>query len=87
MDEVIERWNRLFNGHLLIDRYLTEETISAAHLQAVEKLVKLWRGSLYDISWYMKCLNEHIARQANKEDQCTGRFYALPSMELTLRAS
>ncbi len=75
MDEVIERWYSLFNGHLLVDRYLTEETISAAHLQAVEKLVELWRGRLYDISWYMKCLNEHIARQANKEDQCTGRFW------------
>ena len=29
MDEVIERWYRLFNGHLLVDRYLTEEKISA----------------------------------------------------------
>ena len=75
MDEVIERWYRLFNGHLLVDRYLTEETISAAYLQAVEKLVELWRGRLYDISCYMKCLNEHIARQANKEDKCTGRFW------------
>ncbi len=75
MDEVIERWYRLFNGHLLVDRYLTQETISSAHLQAVEKLVELWRVRLYDISWYMKCLNEHIARQANKEDKCTGRFW------------
>ncbi|NRA55584.1 MAG: transposase [Gammaproteobacteria bacterium] len=75
MDEVIERWYRLFNGHLLVDRYLTEETISPSHLEAVEKLVALWRARLYDISWYMKCLNEHIARQANKEDKCTGRFW------------
>jgi len=75
MDEVIERWYRLFNGHILVDRYLAEETVTPSHFQAVEKLVELWRARLYDISWYMKCLNEHIARQSNKEDNCTGRFW------------
>jgi hypothetical protein len=42
---------------------------------------------LYDISWLMCDLNEYIAREANKEDKCTGRFYSLPSMALTLWAS
>jgi hypothetical protein len=32
-------------------------------------------------------LNEYIAREANKEDKCTRRFYSLPSMALNLRAS
>jgi hypothetical protein len=35
----------------------------------------------------MVSLSEPIARQVNKEDGCTGRFYSLPSMVLTLRAS
>jgi len=74
MDEVIDRWYCLFNGHLLVDRYLSGD-ISQTNFDAVEKLVELWRVRLYDISWYMKCLNEHIARQANKEDKCTGRFW------------
>jgi REP element-mobilizing transposase RayT len=75
MDEVITRWYLLFNGYLLVGRNLTEDKISPAHFDVVEKLVELWQTRLYDISWYMKCLNEHIARQASKEDKCTGRFW------------
>jgi hypothetical protein len=46
-----------------------------------------YRLRLYDISWLMRDLNEYIAREANKEDNCTGRFYSPPSLALTLRAS
>ena len=28
-----------------------------------------------DISWFMRILNEHIAREANKEEGVTGRFW------------
>jgi len=75
MDEVIARWYQLFNGHLLVDRYLAGDEISTAHFKAVESLSELWRARLYDISWFMKCLNEDISRQANKEDNCTGKFW------------
>jgi hypothetical protein len=50
-------------------------------------VVTIYRQRLYDISWLMRNLNEYIAREANKEDKCTGRFYSLPSLALTLRAS
>jgi REP element-mobilizing transposase RayT len=34
-----------------------------------------YRRRLHDISWLMRNLNEHIAREANKGDNCKGRFW------------
>lgn len=33
------------------------------------------RRRLSDVSWWMKCTAENIARRSNKEDECTGRFW------------
>ena len=40
-----------------------------------ETTVSLWRERLTNISWFMRTLNEHIARKANEEDNVTGRFW------------
>lgn len=37
--------------------------------------IKRWRQRLADISWFMHIVKEAIARQANKEDHCTGRCW------------
>lgn len=46
----------------------------ASLLDDPERLAVL-RERLGDLSWYMRCLNEPIARRANLEDGCTGRFW------------
>jgi len=75
VDEVIRRWHQLFSGNLLSQRYLRGESMSRAERTALDDCVTSWRGRLIDISWFMRVLNEGIARQANAEDECTGRFW------------
>jgi len=44
-------------------------------LMASKKVLAQYRERLSDISWLMRQLAEHIARKANFEDECTGRFW------------
>jgi len=73
--EVIERWHRLFRGRVLSQRYLLGEALSSSELTILDELVTMWRQRLQDISWFMRILNETIARRANIEDGCGGRFW------------
>ena len=74
-DEVIERWRQLFKGSLQSQQYVAGETLAKVHGDLLKKQVKEWRNRLTNISWFMRILNEKIARKANKEDACTGRFW------------
>ncbi len=85
--EVLTQWHKGFKGTLLTHKYLKEEDLNQFELQTVNECITEYRKRLIDISWFMRSLSEPIARMANKEDKCTGRFYSLPSMALTLRAS
>ena len=75
VDEVIERWHQLFQGNLLSHRYQEGASLSKAELRRLHELAETWRARLMDISWFMRVVNESIARQANAEDHCTGRFW------------
>jgi REP element-mobilizing transposase RayT len=74
-DEVIRRWCMLFSGPLLMQRYAAGETLIAAELARLDEFVEEFRARLADLGWFMRCLNEPIARRANAEDGCTGRFW------------
>jgi len=74
-EEVIERWHQLFSGNLLSQHYLRGESLSKAQITVLDESVVKWRERLMSISWFMRVLNEGIARRANAEDNCTGRFW------------
>ena len=72
---VVARWRQLFRDSLLVDRYMAGSCSSVAEREEAEEIIELWRQRLFDISWFMRCLNEGIAREANREDGCKGRFW------------
>ncbi len=65
-DEVVERWTTL---------YKLPTGFRALSACARQALIKTWRDRLGSVSWYMRSINEALARWANREDRCTGRFW------------
>jgi len=75
MEEVLQRWHQLFKGTLLTQKFANKQPVDKFQLAMVEKTAEVYKQRLMDISWFMRSLNEPIARQANREDNCTGHFW------------
>ena len=68
-DVVALRWLRLYPSK-------AESAERAAEVLAGSTArIEVLRKRLCSLSWFMKSLNEPIARRANAEDECTGRFW------------
>jgi len=73
----------VMSNHLHLVIHMSPATSNAWSAEEVAaRWVKLWpertevlRTRLTDLSWFMKCLSEPIARKANAEDQVNGRFW------------
>ena len=74
--EVARRWLKLFSKMRAVEdktsppsdaeiKVLTGNAVRMAEL----------RQRLSSVSWFMRSLNEHVARLANREDGCKGRFW------------
>jgi hypothetical protein len=73
--QVVGHWHRLHRGTLLSQKFMRNELLSENEWISLKETIAIYRQRLYDISWFMASLSEPIARQANKEDGCTGRFW------------
>ncbi|MCS5708046.1 hypothetical protein CC99x_003920 [Candidatus Berkiella cookevillensis] len=60
--EIIRRWASIFPKDAQENKHL-------------KKKIQLWKERLTSISWFMRCLNEKIARDVNEEDDTAGRFW------------
>ena len=66
-EEVVERYSKLFR--------MAKAQYDSASKQERGRLVTLWRERLWNLSWMMRGLSEWVARRANREDDCRGRFW------------
>jgi hypothetical protein len=70
--EVASRWVRLFPPREDSDAAIEAKCL---RLLADPARVETLRQRLGNLSWLMRCLVEPIARRANREDGCKGRFW------------
>ncbi|SMP62288.1 hypothetical protein SAMN06265222_107284 [Neorhodopirellula lusitana] len=73
--EVAIRWLRVFPGRRM-EEHLAEPTEHEVKVLTgnADRIAEI-RQRMSDISWFMRSLAEPISRLANKQDECTGRFW------------
>ncbi|CAM2857949.1 transposase [Vibrio rarus] len=73
--DVVIQWHKLFKGDGLTHKFAKGQLIEPHEVARLKHTIAIYRSRLCDISWFMRCLNEPIARRANQEDNCSGRFW------------
>ena len=72
--EVALRWSRLYNN-VIAKKVADGDSLNSEEKAILKTAIPIWRARLQDISWFMRNINEPLARTANEEDKCKGRFW------------
>ncbi|TLU64812.1 transposase [Thalassotalea litorea] len=73
--DVLNCWHQVCRGTMVTRKYALEGKVEEHLESTLKETISVYRNRLSDISWFMRLLNEPIARMANAEDECTGRFW------------
>jgi len=73
--DVAQRWHQLFKGTEITQKFVNGSALEEFETVLLSQTIAKYRSRLSDISWFMRALNEPIARKANIEDKCSGRFW------------
>ena len=73
--DIISRWCQITKGHAVATKYMNGDALIEGERMLLDGLITEWHERLSSISWFMRCLNEEIARKANREDECKGAFW------------
>lgn len=74
-EEVAERWLKVYPSKLDLPENAEQREMKKQAIMENNDKLKLYRKRLGDLSWYMRRLNEPMAKQSNEEELCTGRFW------------
>jgi len=74
-EDVAERWLCAYSGKLIDPKFAKQRKLKKQAIIADKERIKLYRERLGSLSWFMSRLNEPLAKQSNKEENCTGSFW------------
>ena len=75
-EEVAQRWLTIFpKSKDSSGEAMPPDKREIMILARDKSIIPELRQRLSSVSWFMRCLNEYIARRANREDGCKGRFW------------
>lgn len=74
-EEVAERWLAVCPGRKPSGPKDEIWMQRMRNILADESRIHILRRRLGSLSWFMRFINEPLARMANREDECTGRFW------------
>ncbi|NKB75830.1 MAG: transposase [Gammaproteobacteria bacterium] len=74
-EQVIDRWSVIYKPDGLMSHYRCGGEVTHDERRVIDETLGRWRETLVSISRFMGYMNERIARQANEEDECKGRFW------------